>query len=215
MLSHRLTLTVFLILCHTPLARSQETPQAQLSNLLRQVDTMSATVQQLIVESDGALLEESSIQMHVMRPGGFYWETLEPFPELVVTNGAVLWNYQPDLEQVVIENWDSSRAEPAAELLSGRTDSLAEEYEIHIEKDIGEDMTVFQLLPLDQNSLYRRINISFDNTALLSIHLDSKNGQKTLWQFNQPQINQQLAPDLFNFQIPPGIDIVDNRVSQE
>ena len=215
MLSHRLTLTVFLTLCHIPLARSQDTPQAQLSNVLRQVNTMSATVQQLIVESDGALLEESSIQMHVMRPGGFYWETLEPFPELVVTNGDVLWNYQPDLEQVVIENWDSSRAEPAAELLSGRTDSLAEEYEIHIEKDIGEDMAVFQLLPLDQNSLYRRINISFDNTALLSIHLDSKNGQKTLWQFNQPQINQQLAPDLFNFQIPPGIDIVDNRVSQE
>ena len=215
MLSHRLTLTVFLTLCHIPLARSQETPQAQLSNLLRQVDTMSATVQQLIVESDGAVLEESSIQMHVMRPDGFYWETLEPFPELVVTNGAVLWNYQPDLEQVVIENWDSSRAELAAELLSGRTDSLAEEYEIHIEKDTGEDMAVFQLLPLDQNSLYRRINISFDNTALLSIHLDSKNGQKTLWQFNQPQINQQLSPDLFNFQIPPGIDIVDNRVSQE
>ena len=121
MLSHRLALTIFLTLCHIPLARSQETPQAQLSNLLRQMNTMSATVQQLI-ESDGALLEESSIQMHVMRPGGFYWETLEPFPELVVTNGTVLWNYQPDLEQVVIENWDSSRAELAAELLGGRTD---------------------------------------------------------------------------------------------
>ena len=215
MLRHRLTVTVFLTLCHIPLARSQETPQAQLSNLLRQMDTMSATVQQLILESDGALLEESSIQMHVMRPSGFYWETLEPFPELVVTNGAVLWNYQPDLEQVVIENWDSSRAELAAELLSGRTDSLAEEYEIHIEKDVDEDMPVFQLLPIDQNSLYRRISISFDNTALLSIHLDSKNGQKTLWQFNKPQINQQLSSDLFNFQIPPGIDIVDNRVSRE
>ena len=215
MLSHRLTLTVSLTLYYIPLAWSEDTPQAQLSNLLRQVNTMSATVQQLIVEFDGAVLEESSIQMHVMRPDGFYWETLEPFPELVVTNGAVLWNYQPDLEQVVIENWDSSRSELAAELLSGRTDSLAEEYEIYIENDAGEDMAVFQLLPLDQNSLYRRINISFDNAALFSIHLDNKNGQKTLWQFNQPQINQQLSPDLFNFQIPPGIDIVDNRVSQE
>ena len=76
-------------------------------------------------------------------------------------------------------------------------------------------MVIFQLLPLDQNSSYRRINISFDDAALFSIHLDNKNGQKTLWQFKQPQINQQLSPDLFNFQIPPGIDIVDNRVSQE
>jgi len=215
MLSHRLTLTVSLTLCHIPLASSQEMPQAQLSNLLRQVNTMSASVQQLIVESNGALLEESSIQMHVMRPDGFYWETLEPFSELLVTNGTILWSYQPDLEQVVIENWDSSRAELAAELLSGRTDSLTEEYEIFAQGNTGENMVVFQLLPLDQNSLYRRINISFDNAALSSIHLDNKNGQKTLWQFNQPQINQQLSPDLFNFQIPPGIDIVDNRVPQE
>ncbi|MEE3087419.1 MAG: hypothetical protein VX342_06620, partial [Pseudomonadota bacterium] len=65
MLSHRLTLTVSLTLCHITLTYSQEMPQTQLSNLLRQVNTMSATVQQLIVESDGGLLEESSIQMHV------------------------------------------------------------------------------------------------------------------------------------------------------
>ena len=215
MLSHRLTLTVSLALCHIPLAFSQEMPQTQLNNLLQQVNTMSATVQQLIVESNGALLEESSIQMHVMRPDGFYWETLEPFSELLVTNGTILWSYQPDLEQVVIENWDSSRAELAAELLSGRTDSLNEEYEILTEGNAGENIVLFQLLPLDQNSLYRRINISFDNSALFSIHLDNKNGQKTLWQFNQPQINQQLSPDLFNFQIPPGIDVVDNRISRE
>ena len=215
MLSHRLTLTVFLTLCHIPLASSQEMPQTQLSNLLRQVNTMSASVQQLIVESDGALLEESSIQMHVMRPDGFYWETLEPFSELLVTNGTTLWSYQPDLEQVVIEDWDSSRAELAAELLSGRTDSLTAEYEISAQGKAGESMIAFQLFPLDQNSLYRRINISFENASLFSIHLDNKNGQKTLWQFNQPKINQQLSPDLFNFQIPPGIEIVDNRLSQE
>ena len=215
MLSNRLTQTAYLTLCHIPLAYSQEMPQTQLSNLLRQVNTMSAAVQQLIVESDGALLEESSIQMHVMRPNGFYWETLEPFSELLVTNGTILWSYQPDLEQVVIEDWDSSRAELAAELLSGRTDSLTEEYEIFAQGKTGENMVVFQLLPLDQNSLYRRINISFDNAALFAIHLDNKNGQKTLWQFHQPQINQRLSPDLFNFQIPTGVDVVDNRVSQE
>ena len=215
MLSHRLTLTVSLTLCHIPLASSQEMPQTQLSNLLRQVNTMSATVQQLIVESDGALLEESSIQMHIMRPDGFYWETLEPFSELLVTNGTILWSYQPDLEQVVIEDWDSSRAELAAELLSGRTDSLTAEYEIFVQGNAGESMVAFQLFPLDQNSLHQRINISFDNASLFSIHLENKNGQKTLWQFNQPKTNQQLSPDLFNFQIPPGIDIVDNRSSQE
>ena len=41
MLSHRLTLTVSLTLCHIPLASSQEMPQTQLSNLLRQLNRRS------------------------------------------------------------------------------------------------------------------------------------------------------------------------------
>ncbi|HBW84846.1 MAG TPA: outer membrane lipoprotein carrier protein LolA [Gammaproteobacteria bacterium] len=215
MLSNRLTFTVLLALCSISLALSQELPQTQLSNLLRNVNTMSAKVQQLIVESDGAVLEESSIQMHLLRPGGFYWETLEPFPELVVTDGTLLWNYQPDLEQVVIEDWDSSRSELAAELLGGRTDRLAAEYEVIKEDSNSENMTIFKLLPLDGNSLYQRINISFEKELLFSIHLDNKNGQKTLWQFKKPQVNHQLTPGLFRFQIPQGIDIVDNRAIAE
>ena len=213
--SHKLTIAFSLVLFSTPLALSQELPQTQLSNLLLHVNSMSARVQQLIVESDGAVLEESSIQMHLLRPDGFYWETLEPFPELVVTDGTLLWNYQQDLEQVVIEDWDNSRSELAAELLSGRSDRLSAEYEVFKEASAGEGMSVFQLLPLDGDSLYQRINISFNKGSLSAIHLDNKNGQKTLWQFYEPQVNHQLAPELFRFQIPQGIDIVDKRVIQE
>ena len=74
----------------------------ELGRLLQDLDTLSADITQLIVESDGGVLEESEILLHVKRPDGFYWETISPFPELLVTNGKKLWNYQPDLEQVVI-----------------------------------------------------------------------------------------------------------------
>ncbi len=107
---------------------AQQTAIDELDTLLQGIETLSATVVQLIVESDGGILEESDIQMHLKKPDGFYWETLSPFPELVVTNGVTLWNYQPDLEQVVIEDWDTSRSELAAQLLNGQTGNLAEEY---------------------------------------------------------------------------------------
>ena len=48
--------------------------------LLQDIETMSAKVLQLIVESDGGVLEESEIQMHLKKPDGFYWETIDPFP---------------------------------------------------------------------------------------------------------------------------------------
>lgn len=189
---------------------AQETPREKLDSLLLDIQTLSASVTQLIVESDGAVLEESTIQMHLLRPDGFYWETLDPFPELVVTDGKTLWNYQPDLEQVVIEDWDSAQSELAAQLLSGRTDKLSEEYRIDVAPDAGESESLFQLHPLDADSVYRVIRISFLRQELESIHLDNKNGQQTLWQFSDLQRNQELEQTLFEFEPPAGIEVVDN-----
>jgi outer membrane lipoprotein carrier protein len=189
---------------------AQETPREKLDGLLQDIQTLSASVTQLIVESDGAVLEESAIQMHLLRPDGFYWETLDPFPELVVTDGNTLWNYQPDLEQVVIEDWDSAQSELAAQLLSGRTDKLSEEYRIDVVPDASESESLFQLHPLGADSVYRVIRISFLKQELESIHLDNKNGQQTLWQFSDLQRNKELEQTLFEFEPPAGIEVVDN-----
>ena len=192
---------------------AQETPREKLDSLLLDIETLSASVTQLIVESDGAVLEESTIQMHLLRPDGFYWETLDPFPELVVTDGNTLWNYQPDLEQVVIEDWDSTRSELAAQLLSGRTDRLSEKYRIDLTPDAEDSESLFQLHPLDADSVYLVIRISFFQQELESIHLDNKNGQQTLWQFSNLRHNQGLEQKLFEFEPPAGIEIVDNSSS--
>ena len=111
---------------------AQNNVVSELGSLLRDLDTLTAEITQLIVESDGEVLEESQILLHVKRPDGFYWETISPFPELLVTNGRKLWNYQPDLEQVVIEDWDPNQSELAAQLLYGQTESLAEDYYVAV-----------------------------------------------------------------------------------
>lgn len=182
----------------------------RLDVLLADVDTLSAQVLQLIVESDGGVLEESDIQMYLKRPNGFYWETVLPFPELVVTDGETLWNYQPDLEQVVIEDWDSSRSELAAQLLSGETERLKREYRIERQLSDDRDYDEFTLLPLAADSVYDTITITFQQRTLEAIHLSHKNGQQTVWQFSQVERNQGLDDELFMFRPPEGIEIVDN-----
>lgn len=74
-------------------AQSEEQVLEQLDVLLNGISTLTADVSQLIVESDGGVLEESEILMKLKRPDGFYWETVSPFPELIVTDGLKLWNY--------------------------------------------------------------------------------------------------------------------------
>ncbi len=188
---------------------AQEQDTARLEALLSDISSLSAEVTQLIIESDGGVLEESLIQMHLLRPNGFYWETLDPFPELVVTNGKTLWNFQPDLEQVVIEDFNSDESELAAQLLSGRTEALGEDYEIQaVSEDDG--FVSFQLLPVATDSVYARITISFLATEIESIHVSSKNGEQTVWQFSKVERNKDLAMEQFEFEVPRGIEVIDN-----
>ena len=196
------------------IANAQSIAVDDLKVLLGEIESVSADVVQLIVESDGGILEESNIQMYLKKPNGFYWETLSPFPELIVTNGTLLWNYQPDLDQVVIEEWDSSRSELAAQLLSGRTENLATEYSIEALTDEDVGTAEFELTPKASDSVYRTISINFQAGELDMIYLNSKNGQQTVWQFENIEHNQKLADGLFEFVPPAGIDVIENRYVQ-
>ncbi|MDA1370695.1 MAG: outer membrane lipoprotein chaperone LolA [Proteobacteria bacterium] len=186
----------------------------QLDALLQDIETLTADVVQLIVESDGGILEESEIQLYLKKPNGFYWETLTPFPELVVTNGIKLWNYQPDLEQVVIEDWDTGRSELAAQLLNGETENLAEEYRIELVSAEGSTDHEFSLIPWANESIYTQISINFSGTELDLIYLENKNGQQTVWRFDSVERNLPLADSLFEFTPPSGIEIIENRYVQ-
>lgn len=197
-----------LLLILAGLVRAQQNSIADLNELLGDIATLSADVTQLIIESDGGLLEESAILMRLKKPDGFYWETLDPFPELIVTNGATLWNYQPDLEQVVVESWDSSRADLAAQLLNGNTSGLADEYRVTLVQ--AAELNRFELAPLAADSPYALIMIEFIGGQLDIIRIDNRNGQQTVWQFSNLERNVPIEDSVFEFVPPPGIEIVDN-----
>lgn len=187
---------------------------ARLDGLMAGIRTMTADVVQLIVEADGGVLEESAIRMKLKRPDGFYWETVEPFPELVVTDGRYLWNYQPDLEQVVVEDWDASRSDLAAQLLSGNTQELAADYRMSV-RDTGDSVfTEFVLDPLDAENVYRQIVLTFNGQQLDMIYVDNNNGQKTVWQFQDIVLNPALTHEEFVFVPTDDIEVIQNTYVQ-
>lgn len=184
----------------------------RLSGLLANLTTFRADVRQLITESSGGVLEESDILFMLKRPHGFYWETQSPFPELIVTNGATLWNYQPDLLQLTIEDWDPDESELAAQLLGGETDAIAGEYSIEAVPVADNDWEFF-LRPLDPASLYERVTLYFVGDLLESILLINTNGQRTLWEFYNRQVNEPIDDAVFTFEAPDDefLDVIDNR----
>lgn len=206
-------LTLSLALAGGQLAQAQaQTDINILNSQLENLQTFRADVRQLIVENTGGVLEESEILFMLQRPHGFYWETLQPFPELIVTDGETLWNYQPDLLQLSIEHWDAERSQLAAQLLSGNTQAIAEEYAVTA-VPVNEGNWEFLLKPNDPASLYDQVSLYFEQGELVSILLINTNGQRTFWEFNNRDINIELDAALFRFEAPDDefLDIVDKR----
>ncbi len=187
---------------------AQEGPIGELDLLLRDITTISADILQLIIESDGGVLEETEIKMLLKRPDRLYWETVSPFQELIVTNGEILWNYQPDLEQVTIEVWDSEDSELAAQLLNGRTETLSNDY--YVAMINADDNKSFELSPKMSDSIYDLVTVSFIDDVLDMIHLDGRNGEQTVWQFNNLVMNSLIENNSFEFEVPDDIEVVSN-----
>lgn len=187
-----------------------------LEKLLKDIDTLQSDVRQVIIEADGNVLEESRIRFLLKRPDGFYWETLEPWPELIVTDGETLWHYQPDLWQLTIDDWEQDESELAAHLLSGRFDRLSEDYTVQSHPASTPEQQSFILEPLDPGSVYEQLQLYFENGTLASIDVDQTNGQRTLWEFNDVVVNEPVDDARFRFELPADVDeelldVLDNR----
>ena len=131
-----------------------------------------------------------------------------------MTNGIWLWNYQPDLDQVVIEPWNRDESELAAQLLGGETDALADEYEIAVLTSESRDIAEFILTPRESANINRRVSLSFASKRLDSIVIEARNGQRTVWRFVNVVLNPEIPDEAFEFKVPEGIEVIENSYAE-
>lgn len=190
-------------------ARSTTTSSAahQLGQLLAKMETLDAYFQQRILDAKGSRLQEVSGHLSLARPGKFYWETENPFPQTVVSDGETLWLYDPDLEQVTVQQMDPSQNRTPAMLLSGNIDSIEERFTIKLTRESAQ-FKEFLLIPTGQESLFEELRLSFVSDELASLLLSDSLGQRTSIELFATKLNPELAEDRFTFAIPEGVDVI-------
>ncbi len=69
-------------------------------------------------------------------------------------------------------------------------------------------MQWFQLVPKHTDTDFQLVRIGFDKGELRSMFLADKLNQITQLTFFNSKRNDKLAPDLFTFVPPPGVDVI-------
>jgi outer membrane lipoprotein carrier protein len=181
----------------------------KLSALLRPIESMSANFTQQLFDADDSELELFEGVFKLAKPGKMLWHIKQPMEQKLVSDGEVLWIYDPDLEQVVIESFaDKIKSTPIA-LFNGQVANLDSRYTI-TQQHTERSTEIFTLSPKDTSSLFSRIDITFVDSVPQSIAVIDTFEQRTLIVFDKLSVNPLFDPSIFSFIIPNQVDVINN-----
>lgn len=168
-----------------------------------------ANFQQIVSDEDGNVLQESSGVLQVQRPQMLYWQSLEPFQSVTVSDGQIVWHHDIDLSQVsrTIVNGDLSHA-PAL-ILGG--DSVALETQFIVELSVLEDnVQQFLLKPKVEGGPFESLRLKFSSLSVITNMkiIDALN-QTTDITLSAPLEAAAFDASLFDFVVPDGVDVID------
>ena len=189
-----------------PAAAADADAGEALEAFLRDLKTLSANFRQDVLDESGALIETSRGTLSVLRPGRFSWVYTEPYRQTIVSNGETLWLYDEDLAQVTVNSVGMGMAGSAAALL-GEQVNLREAYVLREEGE-REGLRWVALTPRAEQPQYTQVTIGLKDGGLARMQLVDNLGQTTALTFEDLQRNPPLAPGLFTFTVPEGVDVV-------
>lgn len=183
-------------------------PAEDLNQRLGTLSTLEAEFTQLARDAAGRDIQSIPGTLALARPNLMRWETGDPIPQLIVSDGDSLWTYDRDLEQVTRDPVSVLADSPAALLLNLNGQDLAQQYFVEELQRTG-DKVVYQLTPND-DSLYQALVFEFLGDLPLSVGVIDTLDQQTRITLRNVSLNQPATVD-FDFAPPPGVDLLDNR----
>lgn len=203
------TLAVSLLLSSLTTAQAAATDRDALIERLAGLSTLQAEFSQQVTDPAGELVQQLHGRMALARPNYLYWQTDAPDETLMVADGSNLWYYNPFVEQVTVyQQTDAMEQSPLLLLL----DADAQAWSHYTVKQEGDS---FALQPKPSADSQQSLQLMFaedSNSARLErIILDDGQGQISTIDLENIQLNQAVERGLFEFNLPEGVDLDDQR----
>jgi outer membrane lipoprotein carrier protein len=178
-----------------------------LQRFYNEIKSYSASFEQKVVDENMKLLEASSGEFSIERPGKFRWHYTSPSEQLIIGDGKQVWIYDVELEQITHRQSDAAVSQTPAMLLSGEGD-LGENF---ILEDAGQldGMNWVRMIPKSKDSGFTDVRIGFAAGKLQLLEMKDNFGQSTRMSFKKIEENIDIPEEKFTFIPPSGVDVIE------
>jgi len=193
-----------LLICTNVLANSG----SELSNILNKMDSLTGDFKQKVLDQNGATLQEVSGQFFFKKPNLFKWNYLEPVKSQLISDGELLYLYDPDLKQVIISQLkEFGGVSPAMLLVSRDIESL---FKVSIIQDEKGD-NWFKAVPNEpEKANFKEVFINFFRNELRGMKIIDNFDNTTEIQFIKVSQNININEAIFLFNTPEDTDVIRN-----
>lgn len=172
---------------------------------LAQLTTYQANFTQTVIDIENTLLQEATGRIVLQQPNNLYWELFEPNESVLLADGDNIWNVDPFLEQVVVYAADTTLENNPLILLTNPDSSQWQEFEV------TQSNNQFVITPLELNGGVESLRLIFKGDNLVELESIDGQQQKSLLVFSEIKQNISLSTDTFNFVMPDGYELDDQR----
>jgi outer membrane lipoprotein carrier protein len=151
--------------------------------------------------------------LYLKKPGRLRWEYQTPTPQEIVSDGAKLWIYTPELKQVNVSAAPAALAGPAGSFLQG-LGQVREHFDVRFlnpaQPTDADGLIVLDLAPKRPQPLLARLILSVDPRSWLvrQAIVHDELGNTVTVRFGDIVVNSGLSDSLFVFVPPPGVVVV-------
>ncbi len=197
---------LFLLFCLLP-SIAQPAAIDSLKTFIHGTRTVRAMFSQTLLDKDMRVVQKASGTMQFERPDKFRWTYEEPYEQLIVGDGAKVWFYDRDLNQVTVRKLDLAIGSSPVALLAG---SSAIESNFNLgEIGLQGNLEWLEARPKTKEGTFELVRLGFTpEGALTAMELRDNFGQTTVLIFSRLEKNPKLAPGLFKFTPPENADVI-------
>src|SRR3954465_1685624 len=177
-----------------------------LKNLLQQTDSGKARFAQIVVDKNLKELQKATGTMQFVRPARFRWEYDKPYEQTIVGDGAKLWIYDKDLNQVTVRKLDKALGGSPAAVLAG-SNEIERSYDL---TNLGpqEGLDWMEAIPKSKDTSFERIRLGFGKAGLEAMELRDQFAQTRVINLAGFERKPKISPDAFRFTPPKGADVI-------
>ncbi len=180
---------------------------ARLQRHYQETDSFSASFKQTVTRV-GAPPRDRSGTVYYEKPGRIRFEFSDPQPETIVSDGILLHDYDPGLNQVMETPLKNAiKTQAAAAFLLG-VGNVQRDFKATLPASAPSDGLNYLLLVPKRGGDAIEIGLDPHTLNIMNLRLQDALGNTTALQFSDVETNLAIEASRFQFKTPEGADVV-------